>query len=113
MQLPDGARPTGLEQDGADTLLVSWSHGHEGRHGVRDLRLACKCAECVDEWSGEKRLDEASIPADVHPDTIEPVGLYGLQIQWSDGHNTGIYTWETLAELCQCAACETPVPDKG
>ena len=36
---------------------------------------------------------------------IEPVGLYGLSIEWSDGHSTGIYTFDTLAELCQCDTC--------
>jgi DUF971 family protein len=72
---------------------------------VRDLRLACKCAECVDEWTGARRVDETKVPLDVHPLNIEPVGLYGLQIQWSDGHGTGIYTWETLAEACQCEQC--------
>ena len=105
MQLPEGARPIGLQQDGADVLVVNWSHGHRGRHRVRDLRLACRCAQCVDEWSGEVLLDDGSVPADVRPVTIEPVGLYGLSFRWSDGHETGIYTWETLAELCQCPAC--------
>ena len=105
MLLPAGARPVGLQQEGRDVLVVRWSHGHVGRHRVRDLRLQCQCAQCVDEWTGERRLDDGAVPADVHPVTIEPVGLYGLQIAWSDGHNTGIYTWETLAAGCQCVEC--------
>ena len=108
MQLPDGARPIGLEQEGGDVLLVRWSHGHRGRHRVRDLRLGCRCAQCVDEWTGEALIDDGSIAADVRPLTIEPVGLYGLSIRWSDGHETGIYTWETLAEACQCPECLAP-----
>ena len=102
---PADARPTGLGQDGADVLTVAWSHGHTGRHVVRDLRLACRCAQCVDEWTGERRIEASSVPDDVKPVRIEPVGRYGLQIYWSDGHETGIYTYETLAELCQCPEC--------
>ena len=105
MQLPAGARPTALQQDGPDVLVVVWSHGHRGRHRVRDLRLACRCAQCVDEWTGAALLDDDSVPRDVRPLTIQPVGLYGLSFDWSDGHSTGIYTWETLAELCQCRDC--------
>ena len=105
MRLPPGARPVRLSQEGPDTLVVRWSHGHESRYPVRALRLACRCASCVDEWTGEARLSPESVPADVRPRSIEPVGLYGLQIDWSDGHNTGIFTFETLAELCECSEC--------
>ena len=105
MQAPPGARPIGLEQDGPRALTIRWSHGHVGRHDVRALRLACRCAQCEDEWTGERRLDDGAIPADVHPRGIEPVGLYGIQINWSDGHETGIYTFDRLAELCECDEC--------
>jgi DUF971 family protein len=105
MRLPAGARPLQLGQDGPDTLTVRWSHGHQGRHGVRDLRLACRCAQCVDEWTGQARLAPDAVAPDVRPVSIEPVGLYGLSVKWSDGHETGIYTFEVLAELCQCAEC--------
>jgi len=108
MLLPADARPVGLAQEGPDVLLVRWSHGHQGRHRVRALRMACRCAQCVDEWTGEPRLSEDSVPADVRPVKIEPVGLYGLSFEWSDGHSTGIYTYETLAELCECAQCTAP-----
>jgi len=46
-------------------------------------------------------LKEPGIPLDVHPVKIEPVGRYAIVIHWSDGHNTGIYTWENLYELGQ------------
>jgi DUF971 family protein len=105
MRPPPGARPVELGQDGPSTLTVRWSHGHAGRHDVRALRLACRCAQCEDEWTGERRLDDGSVPQDVHPLAIEPVGLYGLQVRWSDGHETGIYTFETLAARCACDEC--------
>ncbi|HSD78791.1 MAG TPA: DUF971 domain-containing protein [Solirubrobacteraceae bacterium] len=95
----EAIRPTGMRQDGPRTLLVTWADGHESRLDVRELRLACGCAHCVDEWTGAERLDESSVPADVHPLRIEPVGRYAIQIAWSDGHESGIYPFRRLREL--------------
>ena len=99
-EVPPGACvPTEIGQDGPRHLAITWSDGHRSRYEVRALRLACGCARCVDEWSGEERIDAASIPADVHPLKIEPVGRYAIQIDWSDGHDTGIYPFRRLREL--------------
>jgi DUF971 family protein len=46
--------------------------------------------------SGRPLLDPATVPADVRPVTVALVGAYGLRILWSDGHGTGIYTFERL-----------------
>jgi ATP-binding protein involved in chromosome partitioning len=91
--------PTGIRQDGPRTLAIAWADGHESRLDVRELRLACGCARCVDEWTGEERLDPASVPEDVHPLQIQPVGRYAIQISWSDGHDSGIYPFRRLREL--------------
>ena len=63
------------------------------------LRCACACASCVDEMSGRKVLDDASVPADVKIVEMHPVGNYGISVLWSDGHDTGIFTWEKLRGL--------------
>ena len=91
--------PTGIAQSGPRTLAIRWADGGESQIGVRELRLACACAQCVDEWSGEGRLDPAAVPEDVHPLKIEPVGRYAIQVVWSDGHDTGIYPYRRLREL--------------
>ncbi|MCZ6464157.1 MAG: DUF971 domain-containing protein [Proteobacteria bacterium] len=91
--------PTQIGQKGPRELAISWADGRESVYDVRDLRLACACAQCVDEWSGENRLDPESVPPDVHPLRIEPVGRYAIQIEWSDGHSTGIYPFARLREL--------------
>jgi DUF971 family protein len=49
--------------------------------------------------TGVRRLQESSLPKDVHPEAIHPVGRYAIQIYYSDGHSTGIYTWEKLRAL--------------
>jgi DUF971 family protein len=91
--------PKGIRQQGARELAIAWADGHESVYGVRDLRLACGCASCIDEWTGQGRLDPSKVPEDVHPLRVAPVGRYGIQIAWSDGHETGIYPFRRLREL--------------
>ena len=63
-----------------------------------DLRASCPCASCVDEVSGEKILDENTIDKSIHPLASAYVGNYALEIRWSDGHDTGIYTFAKLRD---------------
>ena len=37
--------------------------------------------------------------------SVEPVGNYAIRINWSDGHSTGIYSWEHLRQICPCPEC--------
>jgi len=71
----------------------------ESLFAVRALRLACACALCVDEWTGEETLDPAAVPEDIRPTRVKSVGRYAIGIDWSDGHETGIYPFERLRGL--------------
>jgi len=82
-------------------VQIRWNDGQESVYLALDLRLRCGCASCVSEMTGEEMLDPRSVPADVHPLSISPVGRYAIQIHWSDGHATGIYTFERLRALGQ------------
>lgn len=87
-------------------LLIEWdAAGHRAFYPARPLRLACGCAACVEEMSGRPLLDPASVPPDIRPVAVALVGAYGLGIQWSDGHGTGIYTFERLRQRCPCERC--------
>jgi ATP-binding protein involved in chromosome partitioning len=89
-----------------DGLNIEWDeNGHVGFYPARALRLACPCAACVEEMSGRPLLDPATVPSDIRPVSVALVGAYGIKIQWSDGHSTGIYTFERLLESCPCARC--------
>ncbi len=77
-------------------IVLKWSANHETAFPARDLRLACQCAQCRDEMTGKTLLNARSVPEDVRPLSIELVGAYGFRVQWSDGHGTGIYTYESL-----------------
>jgi len=82
-------------------IKVTWKDAAETIFPARFLRLACPCAGCIEEMTGKKILNESTVPQDVHPLAISPVGRYAIQIQWSDGHNTGLYTWERLSDLAK------------
>ncbi len=97
--------PLKISRSGQWDVHVEWSDGHDAVYPARHLRLNCSCAACVNELTGERMLDANAIVPDVHPLGIEPVGRYGIRIQWSDGHNTGIYTYENLRKICPCPAC--------
>ena len=89
-----------------DGLLIEWDAAeHQAFYPARDLRLACPCAACVDEMSGRPLLDPAAVPPDIRPVSVALVGAYGLRVQWSDGHGTGIYTFQRLHASCPCGAC--------
>ena len=92
-----------------DGILVDWDGaGHEALFPARPLRLACPCAECVEEMSGRPLLDPGLVPEDVRPVTLGLVGAYGLKVVWSDGHGTGIFTFERLLAACPCPRCASP-----
>ena len=91
--------PTAIAQDGPRRLCITWGDGVKSVYEVRELRLACGCAHCVDEWTGEERLEAGSVPDDVHPLSVESVGRYAIAIRWSDGHDSGIYPFDRLRRL--------------
>ena len=95
----DAHVPTRIEQHDPRTLAIGWADGAESLIDVRALRLACGCANCVDEWRGAPLLDPDSVPSDVAPRGIQQVGRYAIQVDWSDGHNAGIYPFERLRGL--------------
>jgi ATP-binding protein involved in chromosome partitioning len=94
-----------MTQPSENEVRILWTDGHESIYTGYALRLGCRCAVCIDEISGNKRLREESISNDVRPLSIDPVGHYAIRFHWSDGHSTGIYTFEHLRELCPCPIC--------
>ena len=106
---PSGARniPVGLMRRDPRTLSLLWQDGHRDDLDVRDLRLACRCALCVEEMSGRKLLDPQTVRADVSPRQITSIGHYAIQFDWNDGHNSGIYAFNDLRELGERAALQS------
>jgi DUF971 family protein len=95
----DADPPEAIDVTPSGDVRILWGGGREVTLPAARLRDACPCAGCVEEGTGRKLLDPATIPADIRPTEIAPVGNYAVQIQWSDGHSTGIYSWQTLREI--------------
>ena len=87
-------------------LQITWADGHRTVLANRLLRQSCPCARCVNELTGERMLDPASVPPDIRASEISLVGRYAVKVRWSDGHSTGIYTFRKLREWCACDACQ-------
>jgi ATP-binding protein involved in chromosome partitioning len=83
-------------------LHVSWPDGHQSIYTPYHLRVNCRCANCIDEDTGLQTLDPVQVPLDIKITDIKPVGRYAMAISFSDGHNTGIYTFKRLRDLCEC-----------
>jgi DUF971 family protein len=86
---------------------ITWSDGHRSTYSWINLRIHCPCAACVGEW---RYRPPALRPQDIRPDIramrVSRVGAYALRFEWSDGHNTGLYTFALLRnELCECPEC--------
>ncbi|WP_340108520.1 P-loop NTPase [Pikeienuella sp. HZG-20] len=95
----DGApdQPLALDYDAAG-LTIRWADRVQ-HIDPRDLRLACRCAACRDEVSGEQLLKPGAVPLDVAPTRIWSVGNYAFGVAFSDGHRSGIYTFPALREI--------------
>ena len=88
--------PDSIDVTSKGELHVVWPGGREVLIPAMSLRDQCPCAACVEEGTGRKLLDPSTIPADIRPLEVKGVGNYAIQIQWSDGHGSGIYSWITL-----------------
>jgi DUF971 family protein len=84
---------------------VTWNDGHFSPYPSWYLRENCMCAACVEEFTGKRKVTHGNIPSTVERVSVSPVGNYALQFGWSDGHDTGIYTFEYLRKLCPCPQC--------
>ena len=106
---PAGSRntPIGLRRRDPRTLSMLWEDGHRDDFDVRDLRLACHCALCIEEMSGRKLLDPKTVRADVSPRQIVSIGNYAIGFDWNDGHNSGIHSFNDLRALGESAATKS------
>jgi len=94
---------------------IDWKDGHRSTWDFKWLRDACPCATCHEarEAEGRKPGEPKAAPAQLlpmfkppaRPQTVTPVGKYAVRFKWEDGHESGIYSWEYLRRVCQCADC--------
>jgi DUF971 family protein len=103
-------------------IEIDWKDGHHSSYGVEYLRDWCPCATCAGTHGTEPRPKRSSSGAGKASSApanpfqmykakdrmvgIEPVGNYALRIEWNDGHNTGIYSYDHLRSICPCPECQ-------
>ncbi len=88
-------------------LVIEWGDGHLSEYGLRYLRDRCPCATCTGAHGpgGAQSSPFPMFQPALRLLGAEPVGSYAVRLLWSDGHNTGIYTWEHLRGICPCPEC--------
>jgi len=101
--------PTEIFQEGNARLRITWADGRICEYDAVGLRRACPCAQCVDEWTGERTLQPQVISDDIEIGDLAIVGRYALNFRWSDGHETGIYSFQYLRDLCERTQNGAPV----
>lgn len=106
--MTDQPLPTDLKKTEDRCLLISWSDGVNQKIPFRRLREGCQCATCNEKRMKGPEPKPASnvLPiltaAEARPLDIvkmHPVGNYAYNIEFSDGHSSGIFTFELLRLL--------------
>jgi DUF971 family protein len=91
---------------------ITWTDGHASHYDFAYLREQCPCATCNEER--EKKIAVAAPAAGNPLPMFKPkararaatsVGNYAIQITFSDGHATGIFSYDYLRGICPCAEC--------
>ena len=90
-------------------VVINWSDGAELHYRAAALRKACPCATCRERRTGEQSAKSpqtlpvlsASEARPLEISHMRPVGNYAYNITFSDGHDSGIFTFEFLRSLGQ------------
>lgn len=93
--------PREIKHEDDSTVAIVWGDDRQCRYKAAELRRACPCAQCVNEWTGERMLRPETIADELEIRDLSLVGRYALNFRWSDGHETGIYSFRYLRELCE------------
>jgi len=95
--------PTDITLDRKERVLaLTYAEpGGERRYDLsfEFLRVHSPSAEVRGHGRGQETLQVGKRGVDIV--ALEPVGMYALQPTFSDGHNSGIFAWPYLRELCE------------
>ena len=94
-------------------VKIDWKDGHHSEYSLTYLRDKCPCANCTGAHGTPPRVPEPEVstpfpmfkPA-LKMLSVEPVGNYAIRIHWSDGHSSGIYSYDHLRSICPCGECK-------
>jgi DUF971 family protein len=97
-------------------IRIDWKDGHCSEYDLAYLRDECPCATCTGaHGTPPQKTSHSKASADANPFKmftptvrmlhVEAVGAYAVRIDWSDGHGSGIYSFDYLRGICACAEC--------
>ena len=93
---------------------IVWADGHTSHYDFPYLRDECTCATCNDErirksaGTGAVPVASTALPMfkpKARAQKATTVGNYAIQITFTDGHATGIFSYDHLRSICPCADC--------
>jgi DUF971 family protein len=91
-------RPTELKlHQKSRELEISFDNGRAFRFSCEYLRVFSPSAEVRGHGPGQEVLQVGKKNVDIT--AIEPVGTYAVKLVFSDGHDTGIYSWDYFFDL--------------
>ena len=96
--------PITIERPKPYLLKIVWQDKSEHIIQLEKMREECPCAACQGEEIMGQRISfgiKTFLPGMNELEALIPVGNYGIQANWKDGHHTGIYTWEKLHQLSE------------
>ena len=110
------AEPEHIAISKSKGIKIDWKDRHHSEYPLAFLRDECPCASCTGAHGTEPQKTDYSVPSnDPFPMykpvlrmlNVEQVGAYAMRIDWSDGHNTGIYSFDYLRRICPCQECRS------
>ncbi|HEV2615055.1 MAG TPA: DUF971 domain-containing protein [Candidatus Acidoferrales bacterium] len=93
---------------------ITWSDAHTSHYDFAYLREHCPCATCREADNKKSgvavKMAEGSAALPLFKPRVTAraaaaVGNYAIQIEFTDGHATGIYSFGHLREICPCESC--------
>jgi len=98
--------PIRLDLKKTERLEIDWQDGQKCVYPLSLLRSMCPCAQCrtqrQEQAKNRSRLNilPGNYSGEIHVIDAKMVGNYAIQIEWSDSHDSGIYSFEYLREIC-------------
>jgi DUF971 family protein len=92
-------QPKVIERSVPGQVTIEWADDVSSLFTAAELRQICPCAGCVSETTGKRTHDPATVSANLEQSGLKLVGNYAIDMTFSDGHNTGIFTFQFLRKL--------------
>ncbi len=94
--------PSTISRPSPFILRIDWSDGVSTSILLEKMRDECPCAMCKGEQIMGQQVSfgmKMFAPGMNDLEKLVPVGNYGVQATWKDGHDTGIYPWKLLRQI--------------